>query len=331
MKKICVPFLLEKFKEKKANVVAAIRDALDSIYPSTSLESMQEHIIEALNNKNPNVKAETTSFLARTFAHTQPSAITKKLLKTLIAALIKTINESDPTVRDCSAEALGTLLKLMGEKQIGPFLIDVDALKMAKIKEFEEKADIKVKIVGGKKEGLNGGAALIKKPLTNVIQNRGNLSDSKSNATRNSGYLVKGKKAINAVDDSGNSIVVSGGVSSKNALPGKQSNNETEMSDEEIRSKAEELLPMKDLSSLGDSNWKNRLAAVESIVQQIEKFDSKTPGFSQVLIRTISGRKPGLKVSVTLIFDEKCSFIIIKCITIIFFVGNEFSSIKTKV
>lgn len=59
---------------------------------------------------------------------------------------------SDPTVRDNSAEALGTLMKLVGEKAITPFLTDVDNLKMAKIKECCEKAVITAKIGAPKKE-----------------------------------------------------------------------------------------------------------------------------------------------------------------------------------
>lgn len=65
----CVPAILEKFKEKKANVVTALRDAIDAIYPSTTLEAIQEDILEALGNKNPNVKMETASFLGETFSH----------------------------------------------------------------------------------------------------------------------------------------------------------------------------------------------------------------------------------------------------------------------
>lgn len=296
---VCVPFLLEKFKEKKANVVAAIRDALDAIYPSTSLEAMQEHISEALNNKNPSVKAETASFLARSFLCTQPTTINKKLLKLLVTALLKTLNESDPTVRDCSAEALGTLLKLMGEKQVGPFLMDVDALKMTKIKESEEKAKLKVKTTTVKKEQRSttaggGGATTTGKKLPG----RGNAGDGVKSSVKS-----KGKKLNASAEDAGGmggGTTAGGGVvtSSKNASSSGKHNhtNEIELADEDVRCKAEEILSAKDLAGLIDSNWKNRLAAVESIVQQIDQFDARTPNLSQILIRTISGRKPGLKV-----------------------------------
>lgn len=33
----CIPTILEKFKEKKQNVVTAMREAIDAIYPSVSV------------------------------------------------------------------------------------------------------------------------------------------------------------------------------------------------------------------------------------------------------------------------------------------------------
>lgn len=53
-----------------------------------------EDVLEALNNKNPSVKTETSLFLARAFTKTVPVTVNKRLLKTVTSALIKTINES---------------------------------------------------------------------------------------------------------------------------------------------------------------------------------------------------------------------------------------------
>jgi len=129
----CIGGLLEKFKEKKQNVVTALRQAIDAIYVSITLEAIQEDVIAALENKNPSVKAETAAFLARCFTKCTPVILNKKLLKAFCTVLLKTLNESDPTVRDASAEALGTAMKVVGEKAILPFLPDIDNLKMAKV------------------------------------------------------------------------------------------------------------------------------------------------------------------------------------------------------
>lgn len=58
-----------------------------------------EDVLEALNNKNPAVKAETASFLTRSFSKTQPTALNKKLLKAYTAALIKNANEPGKNAR----------------------------------------------------------------------------------------------------------------------------------------------------------------------------------------------------------------------------------------
>lgn len=61
-----------------------------------------EDVLEALNNKNPSVKAETASFLTRTFSKCQPTALNKKILKAYTTALLKTLNESGNFYSVCS-------------------------------------------------------------------------------------------------------------------------------------------------------------------------------------------------------------------------------------
>lgn len=43
------------------------------------------------------------------------------------------ISDSAPEVRDAAFEALGTALKVVGEKAVNPFLADVDKLKLDKV------------------------------------------------------------------------------------------------------------------------------------------------------------------------------------------------------
>lgn len=57
------------------------------------------------------------------------------IIKNCIFISIKIYNyySLDPTVRDNSAEALGTAWKVVSEKNILPFLTTVDAIKLAKV------------------------------------------------------------------------------------------------------------------------------------------------------------------------------------------------------
>lgn len=59
-----------------------------------TLESIHEDILAAIDNKNPSVKAESVSFLARCFTKCTPTILNKKYLKIFTTALIKTLNES---------------------------------------------------------------------------------------------------------------------------------------------------------------------------------------------------------------------------------------------
>lgn len=275
----CIAAILEKFKEKKPNVVAALREAIDAIYPSTTLEANLEDLLEALNNKNPSVKAETAAFLGRAFARTAPAVFNKKLLKALTIALLKTLNESDPTVRDSSAEALGTVQKLLGEKILSPYLAEVDPLKLAKIKECSEKAVILVKVPAAKKERPTTA------PVKSAAPARGGSNDPKPVARPTSG-VAKKPVAKKSTASSGNALAKSS--SSSKVLP-----TERELSPEEVDEKAAELLQPEALNGLTDSLWKSRLTAVEAFQNCLDGVEAKA-GNSQALVRVLC-KKPGLK------------------------------------
>lgn len=283
---VCFSAVLEKFKEKKANVVAALRDAADAIYQYWSFEPMLEDLLEALNQKNPSVKSETTQFLARSFAKTQPAVFTKKLLKPLTLALLKTLSESDPAVRDGSAEALGTLAKLLGDKVITPYLVDVDALKLAKIKEYTDKAEITVKIVTASTKKVVPSAAAVR-PVTAPSSSAGTEKKPVKRPTTSSASSGVAKK--NPIKKTASSSNVPGG-SSKSMAP---SNLERELSPEEVEMRAADILPSNVLAELQDANWKTRLSAVETVSGAIDAMDSAVDQ-SQVLIRVLC-KKPGLK------------------------------------
>ncbi|XP_045478875.1 protein mini spindles isoform X2 [Harmonia axyridis] len=280
-----IPALLEKFKEKKQNVLIANREAIDAIYLTTSLEAILEDTLEALNNKNPSVKSETALFLARSLTKTQPQALNKKLLKAITSALEKNVNQSDPTVRDSSYEALGTLMKLVGEKAIGPFLgeLEKDNLKMTKIKEFCEKVVISVKVSAPKKE---------KAPVT--IKTKETKSEQSKPATSSKTVKKGAENAKKKPQISSGSATI---VKSKGAkgLSSKINNKpiERELSDEEVDSLIADKISANIISDIASANWKSRLAAVEQLQSEIQTQESKDLP-CQALVKFIS-RKPGLK------------------------------------
>ena len=53
----CLPAILEKFKEKKLNVVTALKECVDAMYPCLGVEAIQEDCLAALKHKTPQVKS----------------------------------------------------------------------------------------------------------------------------------------------------------------------------------------------------------------------------------------------------------------------------------
>ncbi|KYQ51976.1 Cytoskeleton-associated protein 5 [Trachymyrmex zeteki] len=277
----CLPAILEKFREKKQTVVQALREAADAIYQSVSIDFILEDSQAALENKNPAVKAETAAYLARCFTHTPPANLNKKLLKSYTGMLLKTLNEPDPTVRDNSAEALGTAMKLIGEKSMMPFLTDIDNLKMTKIKECADKAVIVVKV---KQERPNTAPAKIESQRTNKA-NKENSKNNKSAAKRPNTGIAIGKKS--AIKKPGSA------ASLTNLAPKKAVQMERNYSPEEIEEMAAQLLPAEIITGLVDSNWKTRLSAVTQLSDTVKTMDSaEVP--TQVIVRILA-KKPGFK------------------------------------
>ncbi|XP_034182971.1 msps cytoskeleton-associated protein 5 isoform X1 [Osmia lignaria lignaria] len=279
----CLSSILEKFREKKQTVVQALREAADAIFLSVSIDVILEDSVAALENKNPAVKAETAAYLARCFSRTPPPSLNKKLLKAYTTILLKTLNEPDPTVRDCSADALGTAMKLIGEKSMMPFLTDLDNLKMTKIKECAEKAVIHVKIPSTSK-------AAAERPNTapSKIESAAKSKESEFKVPKRPN--TSNAKKTSAKKPSSSSLTNLAG-SKKASAPKLQV--EKNYSAEEIDEMAMQLLPGDILSGLVDSNWKTRLTAVEQLMEFVKQTDpTEVP--TQVIVRTLA-KKPGFK------------------------------------
>uniref|UniRef100_A0A670Z097 Cytoskeleton associated protein 5 n=1 Tax=Pseudonaja textilis TaxID=8673 RepID=A0A670Z097_PSETE len=251
-----VPTILEKFKEKKPQVVQALQEAIDAIFLTTTLQNLSEDILAVMDNKNPTIKQQTSLFIARSFRHCTPTTLPKSLLKPFCAALLKHINDSAPEVRDAAFEALGTALKVAGEKAVNPFLTDVDKLKLDRIKECAEN----IELVGGGK--VSGGA------------------DRKENkAVPGKTPVLSGAAGDKDTKDN----------SAKSGPPKKAPTAKIEMCEE----KASAVLPEVCLQQLDSGNWKERLACMEEFQKAVELMN-KTEMPCQALVRMLA-KKPGWK------------------------------------
>uniref|UniRef100_A0A8C7Z0T5 Cytoskeleton associated protein 5 n=1 Tax=Oryzias sinensis TaxID=183150 RepID=A0A8C7Z0T5_9TELE len=272
-----VPTILEKFKEKKPQVVQALQEAIDAIFLTTTLQNLSEDILAVMDNKNPSIKQQASLFLARSFRHCSQATLPKSVLKPFCAALIKQVNDSAPEVRDAAFEALGTVMKVVGEKAVNPFLADLDKLKLDKIKESADK----VELPGGKKGA--GGAPVEKKPAAKAAPPpeapKTSAPTKKASGAAATGPPKKGKPA-------------SGGKAKKVASDVKEVT-ETELSDGVCEELAAGVLPENCLQALDSANWKERLASMEEFQKAVETMDTVAMP-CQALVRMLA-KKPGWK------------------------------------
>ncbi|XP_028634347.1 cytoskeleton-associated protein 5 isoform X1 [Grammomys surdaster] len=289
-----VPTILEKFKEKKPQVVQALQEAIDAIFLTTTLQNISEDVLAVMDNKNPTIKQQTSLFIARSFRHCTSSTLPKSLLKPFCAALLKHINDSALEVRDAAFEALGTALKVVGEKTVNPFLADVDKLKLDKIKECSEK----VELVHGKKSGL---AAEKKesKPLPGRAAASGAAGDkdTKDVSGPKPGPLKKAPTAKAGGPPKKGKTTAPGGSASagtknKKGLETKEIA-EPELSIEVCEEKASAVLPSTCIQLLDSSNWKERLACMEEFQKAVELME-RTEMPCQALVKMLA-KKPGWK------------------------------------
>uniref|UniRef100_A0A8C9WJY2 Cytoskeleton associated protein 5 n=1 Tax=Scleropages formosus TaxID=113540 RepID=A0A8C9WJY2_SCLFO len=272
-----VPTILEKFKEKKPQVVQALQEAIDAVFLTTSLQNLSEDILAVMDNKNPSIKQQASLFLARSFCHCTPSTLPKSLLKPFCAAFLKQVNDSAPEVRDAAFEALGTAMKVVGEKAVNPFLTDLDKLKLDKIKECADK----VELVGGKKVVAEKEKSTSKaQPPVEVPAKPASAPPKKAPAAKPAGPPKKAKPVA--------------AVSAK----GKKTSEvkeivETELSLEVCEEKSAAVLPASCMQMLDSANWKERLASMEEFQRAVEQMDkSEMP--CQALVRMLA-KKPGWK------------------------------------
>lgn len=110
----------------------------------TSITDCLEEIAEYLKHKNPQVKFETLRWLIRCLRETKvcPS---KAEQKTIADAVSKLLGDTSEPVRSSAAEALGTLMKIIGERAMNPYMEGLDDIRKTKIKEFFETAVVKAK------------------------------------------------------------------------------------------------------------------------------------------------------------------------------------------
>ncbi|VDO19650.1 unnamed protein product [Heligmosomoides polygyrus] len=104
--------MLDKAKDKKATVRAALGDALDAVSDACAPDRLAKDLCEHLVKPNPTSKQCLCSFLTRYFV--RQMTVSMEFTKAVVPVAVKLASDSDPAVRDAACSALGSARRLLG-------------------------------------------------------------------------------------------------------------------------------------------------------------------------------------------------------------------------
>ncbi|KAJ7658718.1 armadillo-type protein [Mycena polygramma] len=138
--------MLERLKERKANVTDSIGDALDAVF--SSVHHVVRHYprpwVSIRLEESPQVKEGTLKFLGRCLS-TASSPIQPAQIKPLAETLAILLEDGFEGARTEAATCLGTLMKMVGERPLNPVMEGLPDMRKSKVKEAFEWATVKCK------------------------------------------------------------------------------------------------------------------------------------------------------------------------------------------
>ncbi|KAF9053641.1 ARM repeat-containing protein, partial [Hymenopellis radicata] len=301
-----VPPMLERLKERKANVTDTIGAALDAIFATTTLADIIPDLGAALGSKNPQVKEGTLKFLGRSLA-SATSPIQQAQIKPLSESLVALLEDSAEGARNEAAVCLGTLMKMVGERPLNAIVESVADVRKAKIKEAYEKATVKSKLGSGgppkappkapppaaaaKKKG-----APASKPAPAAEEPSEPSPPKKPAAKPPARLTAKAKGADSASSPAAPAAAPKklppAAVSSKPSkpaapsAPGALDTFKYKHTPEDAEALAADLIPSSILTDFADANWKTRIAALDELAPWVDGVIDELD--AEVLVRALA-------------------------------------------
>lgn len=132
--------MFEKFVEKRQRMTELLREAVDTIFETTRLESLQNTLIKLLKHQNPSIRYEVILFLARSFPKSNRRVLSKPQFQPLFLSLKGLLGDGDIVIREKTLAALGAAVQAAGEKALMPYIRDLDLASKAKIEVYQMRA-----------------------------------------------------------------------------------------------------------------------------------------------------------------------------------------------
>lgn len=183
---------LERTKEKKPTVLEPLLSLLDTLVGCLSFSTVLPEIVDVLTKTRiPKVKEEGFRFVAKCLKNVEVMP-EKEEIALIMTPCIKGSTDGQVAVRNAAQEAIGVLMKVVGERRLAQHLEGIDESRMKKIREFSE---VEVRFKGEVKQsrpvGRNNTAPQLKKhTVPSVTSSASKPSGSSSNRRSLSKPLV---------------------------------------------------------------------------------------------------------------------------------------------
>ncbi|KAF7730601.1 Microtubule-associated protein, microtubule dynamics during spindle orientation [Apophysomyces ossiformis] len=308
-KAVVAPPMIEKLKERKPAILEQISNALNAVFSSVEMSEIIEDITAATKNKNPQVRGESIKLVTRRLKEirTPPP---KGEIKVFAELMLKTLDDADGNAREASAEGLGTLMKVVGEKAMSAWTDGLDEIKMGKIKEAYEKAEVKAKPVVVKKAAPppKKAPAVKKKAPPKpapppkdepepMVVDEPSAPAAAPPKRKPPARLAGGNTKKPALSSSKPKAAAPAGGTTKKAakLPPSSGPEEVKYryTPEDAEARVNDYIPEGIWNDIAQSQWKVRLAAMESLHDHFDKLEPSEID-AEIVFRCLS-KKPGWK------------------------------------
>ncbi|KAJ7155998.1 armadillo-type protein [Mycena crocata] len=289
-----VGLMLDRLKERKANVTDTIGDALDAVFSSTTLADIIPDLGPALGSKNPQVKEGTLKFLGRCLSNAS-SPIQPAQIKPLAETLAVLLEDGFEGARTEAATCLGTLMKMVGERPLNAVMEGLQDVRKAKVKEAHERATVKCKsgAAAPPKAAPPPAAPPVAKkkapaPKHPVVEDE---EPPKRHVSKPPAKPPVKKPPAAAA---GPSSAAKKAPAASAARPSKAPPSAPAALDtfkyrhtpEDAEVLASETIPTSILKDLGDANWKTRLAALDEMTAWVEGVLNEVD--AEVVVRALA-------------------------------------------
>eukprot|EP00043_Microstomoeca_roanoka_P017935 m.188939 g.188939 ORF g.188939 m.188939 type:complete len:2143 (-) comp16735_c0_seq1:1771-8199(-) len=277
--------MLDKFKEKKLNVVTALHKAIQPVLENMNTDKAFEALAASLKQKNPMQVQHTATVLSTALPRISKKQLSKAHVSTVAPVLVDCLKAREPEVREAGTTALCALIKCAGEKLVMPYLSDVDKKKQDKILE-DAKASGKTTATGSTKTSKPTSSAASRKQstATTASSQSSKPATATSSSTTSSSATTKSKPKrtksglpSSAIATSTKKSTASAGKKSTAIADSAAPVSFPEMSLETAEGHVKGCLSSETYQQLESSAWKEKLEGSKgmlSYVDQQEEVDA---------------------------------------------------------